>query len=154
MIKQTKTPICAADGCNNEFIKFRSTDKYCSLRCKLSSTPKKKKKHYVIPKKSAKKAAADIEYYKIRAEFLNNLKSKICPVFPAKLVTDIHHKKGRIGFADEWAKENNIPLLIDTRFFLAVSRKGHEQIENNPIWAKENGFSLDRLTNINHIKNI
>ena len=26
--------------------------------------------------------------------------------------------------------------------FLAVSREGHDKIENNPEWAYENGFSI------------
>lgn len=46
---------------------------------------------------------------------------------------DIHHKKGRNG-----------DLLTDINFFLAVCRKDHEWIENNPIEAKKLGFSLSR----------
>jgi frataxin-like iron-binding protein CyaY len=36
-------------------------------------------------------------------------------------------------------------LLNDKRYWLAVSRKGHRFIEDNPKWAKDNGYSLYRL---------
>jgi hypothetical protein len=150
MIKVNKTAICADIECNNEFTKFRTTDKFCSYECKKKNTVTRPKKGYTIPKVSAKQKAKLAEYYKVRADFMNNLKSQVCPVFPDKCVTDVHHKKGREGFADAWAKENNIPLLIDTRYFLAVSRAGHQKIENQPEWAKENNFSEDRLTIINN----
>jgi len=48
--------------------------------------------------------------------------------------TDIHHKKGRIG-----------KLYLDITFWIALSREGHCMVEENPEWAKENGYSLDRL---------
>jgi hypothetical protein len=37
-------------------------------------------------------------------------------------------------------------LLLDQKFWLAVSRKGHKAIEANPEWAKKMGFSESRLT--------
>jgi len=48
--------------------------------------------------------------------------------------TDIHHKKGRIG-----------KLYLETTFWIALSREGHRMVEENPEWAKEQGYSLDRL---------
>lgn len=150
MIKANKTAICSDPECNNEFTKFRTTDKFCSYECKKRNAKPKKRKHYVIPKISEKQKAKLAEYYKVRADFLNSLKDPFCPVYPDKYVTDVHHKKGREGFADDWARRNNIPLLIDVRYFLAVSRSGHEYIEQHPIWAKEKGFSEDRLTVINN----
>ena len=50
------------------------------------------------------------------------------------LATEVHHKKGRIG-----------KLLTDIRYFLGVCRECHNKIELNPTWAKENGYSLNRL---------
>jgi hypothetical protein len=58
------------------------------------------------------------------------------------LPTDIHHAKGRVGFADE----QEIPLLLDVRYFVPVCRVGHDYIEANPQFAKDNGFSESRLT--------
>lgn len=75
-----------------------------------------------------------------------------CPITgrPIDLYSDIHHKKGRSinSYADQWAKENDIPLFIDPRFFLAVTREAHQRIETHPKWAKENGYSLSRLDTI------
>jgi len=97
-----------------------------------------------IPKVSKKKAVLDAKYTVKKIVFMAKPENKICPV-TNQPTTDIHHKMGRVGFADEWARINNIPLLLDERFWLAVSREGHRQIEENPEWAKENGYSLNRL---------
>lgn len=61
--------------------------------------------------------------------------------------SDIHHQMGRIGFADKWARDHDISLLIDARFFLAVSRPDHRWIEAHPLEAKKLGYSLSRLAN-------
>jgi hypothetical protein len=63
------------------------------------------------------------------------------------LPVDIHHARGRgLGFEDSHAEERGIPRLLDTRFWLAVCREAHREIELNPTWAKANGYSEDRLT--------
>jgi hypothetical protein len=64
------------------------------------------------------------------------------------MATEIHHKMGREGYADQWAKENGISLLVDTRFFLPVCRSAHEQIENNPEWAYSMGYSVRRSNRV------
>lgn len=46
--------------------------------------------------------------------------------------TQIHHKKGRIGDA----------LYND---FLAICEDCHRKVEENPEWAKENGYSVSRI---------
>jgi hypothetical protein len=37
-------------------------------------------------------------------------------------------------------------LFLDEKYFLAVCRKHHTEIETNPEWAIKNGYSLKRLT--------
>ena len=37
--------------------------------------------------------------------------------------------------------------MNDTSTWLPVSDKGHKKIENNPKWAKEQGFTESRLAN-------
>jgi hypothetical protein len=60
---------------------------------------------------------------------------------------EVHHTRGRgLGFEDEWAEEKGVTRLNDVRFWLAVCRESHDQIENNPDWAKAQGYSEDRLT--------
>jgi len=63
--------------------------------------------------------------------FLNdNPFCKVC----GKSATDVHHMRGKIG-----------EDLTDSRYFLAVCRGCHTLIEENPTWAKEKGYSLNRL---------
>ena len=86
-----------------------------------------------IPKISQKRKIENAKYIVLRIEFLGKKENSICPVTGEK-TTEIHHKKGRVG-----------SLFLNTKFWLGVSRKGHLKIENNPEWAKENGFSENRL---------
>lgn len=86
-----------------------------------------------IPKISQKRKIENAKYIVLRIEFLEKKENSICPVTGEK-TTEIHHKKGRVG-----------SLFLNTKFWLGVSRKGHLKIENNPEWAKENGFSENRL---------
>lgn len=75
------------------------------------------------------------------------LKGKKCAVMPHLDAVDVHHIAGRgiDSYYDEWAQERNICLLLDERFWLAVSREGHAEIERRPAWARRMGFSEDRL---------
>jgi len=74
----------------------------------------------------------------------NWIKGKRCAVIPHLPATDIHHMKGRVGYADQWARDNDVPLLIDERHWLPVSRAGHMRIEENPAWARKMGYSENR----------
>lgn len=86
-----------------------------------------------INKYSDKRKKQNIEYLTLRKKFLEQPENKICPI-TNKPTTDIHHKKGRIG-----------KLLTDTSQWIALSREGHKFVEENPQWAKENKYSLNRL---------
>lgn len=94
-----------------------------------------------IPKFSQRRLKEMPEYSKESKEFL---KDKRCAVILQLPATEIHHMKGRTGYADEWARENHITLLMDKRFWLPVSRPGHIKVELNPAWAREMGFSMER----------
>lgn len=74
------------------------------------------------------------------------IRGKKCAVFKGLPATECHHMAGRIGYADEWAREKEIPLLLDERFWLPVSEQGHRKITDNPKWASENKFSFLRVT--------
>lgn len=86
-----------------------------------------------IARRSKKRIVQELQYNADVKVFLGKTENKICPV-TGQQTNQVHHKKGRIG-----------DLLNDQRFWLAVSPKGHSMIENNPEWAKENGYSLNRL---------
>lgn len=52
-----------------------------------------------------------------------------------ELTDDCHHMKGKIEL-----------LLLDERYWLPVCRNCHTYLERNPTWAKDNNFSLSRLS--------
>ena len=83
----------------------------------------------ILKKISIKQSKRLREYREVRKQYL--LYNQYC--FCGAMATDIHHKRGRIG-----------NLLIDSNYFLSVCRGCHKKIEENPKWAKENGYSLNR----------
>ncbi len=91
------------------------------------------KKRKPIKKMSKKRSIQNKEYLKIREQFLkDNPKCKVC----GKDANQIHHAKGRIN-----------ALLSDLSYFIAVCGQCHTKIELNPLWAKENDYSLNRTAN-------
>lgn len=86
---------------------------------------------------SKKRARQLREYAKKRKLFLEqNPYCKVCGA-PAD---QIHHKKGR---------ENE--LLLNEDFWLPVDFKCHRKIEDNPQWAKEKGYSINRTRTMKEI---
>lgn len=83
--------------------------------------------------RSKKRAKQEREYEKVREQYLYH--HNICEVCGWGENIQVHHKKGRVG-----------ELLTDTRFFLAVCHTCHTKIELFLKWAKENGYSLSRLS--------
>jgi len=108
----------------------------CWIKCDFKNDKAKKVKEPTkIKKVSKKRNLENILYNSERIKFLQLPENKICPI-TKEPTTDVHHKKGRIG-----------SLLLDTKYWVALSRSGHRFVEENPIWAKENGYSLNRLSN-------
>lgn len=66
-------------------------------------------------------------YMKLRKQFLSSQPK--CAVRSSDKSRDIHHSRGRMG-----------TLLIDTRFWKAVSRRAHEWIGQNPVEARSLGL--------------
>lgn len=114
--------ICTEKSCYNY-------GKYCRIHLQA-----KEPKDAKIKSESEKRKELNKVYLKVRAEYL-----KIHPLceFPkcTHRATDIHHKAGKIG-----------ELLIDDNHFMALCRDHHRLIENNPAWAKQNNFSISRLS--------
>lgn len=110
---------------------------------RLANQPVKKRK--AIPKFSKKRKDENTIYSQKRLAFLDG---KECPVNEGFEATEIHHMKGRQGYADQWAKDCGITLLLDERYWLAVSASGHRYIELHPQEAKDMGWSLSRLENL------
>jgi len=92
-----------------------------------------------IKKVSEKMDKSLKQYALLKAKFMLR---KWCAVHGKPcLPIEVHHQMGRVGFADD----KEIPLLIDVRYWIPVCRAAHNEIENNPTWAKENGYSCSRL---------
>jgi hypothetical protein len=77
------------------------------------------------------------EYKKVRSAYL-----KEHPTCQAQLegckgkATEIHHKLGKHSKAD----------YLDSKYYLAVCRQCHSTIEANPLFSKQQGFSISRLS--------
>lgn len=148
MNTEPKLKQCRAKGCENRFTPYYSTDKYCSYSCARSENerasqakkPENKevkrlvRKAHQIKRRSEKRAKQEREYASRRKKFLARPENQRCRVFPELRATEVHHMKGRVG-----------DLLLDEHYWLPVSREGHENIELNPEWAKQMGFSVSRL---------
>ena len=117
--------------CGKEFKLFRTTDKYCSPEC-VESKPQKKSVAPIKPV-SDKMAKELAKYRRLRSQYLEA--TPTCEVRGCnRTATDIHHRRSR-----------GIYLCV-VEYFLAVCRPCHLKIESEVIWAKEQGYSVDRLT--------
>jgi hypothetical protein len=117
---------------------------YCSKNhyvsgdiCKLCNeriVPEKVKSKGINPvsKKRAKEAA---EYTIKKKKFLEEFPT--CAVFPKQTAKDIHHIRGKLG-----------SRFLDERYWLAVSRDGHNWIHENEEEASKKGWYLSRLEKI------
>jgi hypothetical protein len=54
------------------------------------------------------------------------------PVVPVPLATEVHHKNKRRS-----------EMLLDTRYWMAVSAEAHKRIETHKDWARAAGYLLD-----------
>jgi hypothetical protein len=102
---------------------------------------KKIKEPGKLKAKSDKLKKLELTYAKRAKEFIQG---KMCAVYPDRRATEVHHMAGRVGFADDFARLNNTPLLLDERYWLPVSREAHRKITDESAWAIENGFSVRR----------
>jgi hypothetical protein len=106
----------------------------------------KKSTKWIKPR-SQKKERLERKYNKRRIVWIED---KNCAVYHDRKAAQIHHMMGRVGYADDWARERDLPLLLDERYWLPVCFDGHRQIEHNPDWAKLNGYSIER-TNVRKV---
>jgi len=115
----------------------------CAHAIRKAERQKPPKAQKLIAKVSGKQAKKVIDYSARKARFI---KGKRCKVYPELQAEDIHHMMGKVGYADEWARENDVTLLIDERYWLPVSRKAHRMITDDSRWASANGYTFLRVT--------
>ncbi len=112
------------------------------LRDKKSGEGSKKKKN--IAPVSDKKLEELAMYRPIRDEYLSAHKE--CEVDDCnRRSTNLHHKMGRSGYADEESRFKGIKLLWDVRYFMACCHICHPfriHHEANDGWARKNGYIL------------
>lgn len=122
------------DSCTFPLCKYpESRGGFCLHHAKHFAGEKIKAPVKKIPIKSVKRIVEEKLYKKVKKEYLTaHLKCEVkgCN----KVSKDLHHMRGRIG-----------KLLYNEKYFLAVCRDHHTEIELNPVAAKENGYSLSRL---------
>lgn len=136
---QFKLKVCGK--CGTEFKQYNSLQK---CKCQSSVPKPKVNKKYVIPKVSEKRKVLNPIYEKVRIEVLTEAKF-VCFVDGCKRVANTaEHIMGRNGFADDWARDNNIPLLIDKRFLRACCWHHNIEFENNPELSKQ--YQLSKIT--------
>ena len=99
----------------------------------IERKPIQRKVQKPIARRAKRRMIQELQYNADRKVFLGKPENQICPIYGTQ-TTEVHHKKGRIE-----------ELLLDQRWWVALSSKGHKKVENNPEWAKEKGFSLSRL---------
>jgi hypothetical protein len=102
---------------------------------------REKKKPKPIPKKTKKQAADDAKY---SAEAKEWLEGRICECCWEVDAEQVHHAKGRKGYADQCALEKGIKLIHDKRFWKALCAVCHDQVERHPKYATDRGLTLTR----------
>lgn len=99
-----------------------------------------------IPKVSKKRQIENAKYSVLRIEFLSKPENQICFVEEcSRKANTIEHTKQRIGFADQWARDNNISLFLDVRFWKPCCLECNLELENNPEMARK--YKLSKLHN-------
>lgn len=142
---EIKLKKCQADGCDNEFKQFNSLQKYCSYSCeKKNKKVGKPKKTYKIPQMSKKRKVEKLQYDSDRLIFLQKPENRICFIDGcSQQSTTIEHRKGRKGFADQWAKDNNVSLYLDQRFWSGCCHFHNLELERDPELSKK--YQLSKI---------
>lgn len=136
---------CAEKNCGNIFKQYNSFQKFCGSVCAIKNQkPKKVKVYAPIKKVSKKRQIENAKYIVLRISFLSNPKNKICFIDGCeKEATSIEHSAGRLGFYDDFARDNNISLYLDVRFWKPCCLEHNLELENNPELSKK--YQLSKI---------
>lgn len=126
-----KECIDCKDGVLKPTIAKRCTFHYWNYRASLKPV-KIKDIGKAIPKKSAKRKREDPIYTRERLQFLSQPENHRCFIEGCgKRADTIEHTMGREGFADDWARYNNISLFLDVRFWKPCCNDHNLELERN-----------------------
>jgi len=137
-------------SCMSKFTPKRFLEKHCE-NCKeaereyqsgkMAKTPIAKKP---INKVSDKRKVENIIYTSNRIKFLMRPEKKICFIDECRNpATTIEHSAGRLGFYDDWARENNISLYLDQRFWKPCCNFHNLELERNSELSKK--YQLSKI---------
>lgn len=114
-----------------DFCVYKNVSQKCFLKCQIRiDNSKKVKVPCQIKKVSEKRKLQDIEYKKLRLEFLSKPENQICPISKQQTV-EVHHT---------YSGKDRAKYYLDTTTWLAVSRDGHNWIHDHPKDARELGY--------------
>ncbi|WP_312394799.1 hypothetical protein [Chryseobacterium sp.] len=98
-----------------------------------------------IPKKSAKRKKEDPIYTRERLRFLAQPENLRCFIEGCNKSADtVEHTMGRKGFADQWARDNNISLYLDVRFWKPCCNEHNLELERNPELSQK--YQLSKIS--------
>jgi hypothetical protein len=139
-------------NCKQKFVPTYFLQKHCdSEECNYSKQEyqsgkmtKTNKPSKAIPKFSDKRKVENLKYLAQRIVFLGKKENQVCFIDGCKKeATTIEHSAGRIGFYDDWARDNNISLYLDQRFWKPCCHAHNLELENNPELSKE--YQLSKI---------
>lgn len=117
------------------YVKFSGNSKF---RPDPKQEPKKKAPTKKIKQMSDKRKEQTKDYTFARKEFLSRPENQKCFVEGCKRKANtVEHTKGRAGFADDWAREQNLPLLLDERFWEPCCLHHNLEFETSPELSKK-----------------
>lgn len=97
-----------------------------------------KQKAGQISKQSDKRKVEQKEYSFARKEFLSLPENSECFIESCKRKANtIDHIMGREGYADKWARDNGISLLLDERYWRPCCLQHNLELENNSELSKK-----------------
>jgi hypothetical protein len=103
--------------CNTKAVEVKDKPRYKKIRRRRPEREKEERK------------------YSVKAKVFLMLNPR-CGVFPELRSNQVHHKKGRSG-----------KMLLEEKYFMAVSQAGHDWIRDNAAEALEKGYVIKRSTN-------
>lgn len=110
---------------------------------KNKDNPKSKPKE--IPKQSAKRKKENPKYTVLRLQFLAIPGNQRCFIDGCNKRADtVEHIMGRKGFADQWARDNNISLYLDVRFWKPCCNDHNLELERNSELSEK--YQLSKIS--------
>lgn len=131
-----KEKVCKLSG-----VVWKQYNSLQKCKCEKCLKAQNKSKFKPINQFSDKRKELNKVYEKVRIEVLSEAKFKCFIDGCTNVANTVEHLMKRKGFADEWAKENNIPLLIDKRYLRACCLHHNGELETNPELSKQYQYS-------------